>query len=1037
MDVAQTAGAERRAVLKLLSLLIKALFSMKTTLILLGIFAFASAVATFVENSYGRDAARELVYNTRWFEAVMTLLTVSALGNIYRYRLWRPKKLPLLVVHFSFLLIFAGAALTRYVGEEGTVHIREGQTVNRGVSYDHYFRIKLFRNGEVYEAEKKRIVSPLTKPGFGEILKIGDGVLKLKAVDYMPLAKVEAVPKKGGEPIVHIILEGGYDVVLRKGSVYDSRMFRFYFGKEPPENERFVKVFFKGDKLYMVSDAPLEWFKMNGEKGGDVKAMEEFPLEQRKVYRREGIVFILLDALKEGELKISRENIRGNLERHVSAMKLRLNYEGKEKLTDLIFVKEGGFTYLPTRVELGDATLEIAYGQKEMKLPFSLKLEDFIIERYPGSNAPSSYESKVVVIDKEKGKTFPYRIYMNHTLDYRGYRFFQMSYDPDERGTVLSFNRDPGVLPTYLGYTLLCAGLVAFLGVRFRRMFAILVLFLPLMSWSFPTRPPTSASEALEIVRKVDRKVAEEFCTLTVQTADGRMETLHTFALEVANKVHGKPKILGLTPCQALLGMMALPLHWQALPVVKVDHPELKKKLGVLPDAKYFAYLDAIGPNRTYKLAEETDQANRKEPSRRTQKDKEALKIAERLSILFMIFTGELPRIFPLEGDPNKTWYGIATAVTRFPKEEAEKVTATMRKFFVGALLGVDRGDWKVFREALAELKEYQRTRGADLVLSDTRVKMEILYNRLNIFERSTLPFLLLGILFFVVLVGESVFPGSRKLGAFKLLLVSLYGLLTAILIVGLGLRWYVADHAPWSNAYESIVFMGASAAVAGLIFMRKSFAPLAGSLMAGAFLFIAHLNWLDPQVTNLVPVLKSYWLIFHAGVTVASYGFLGLAAILGFIGLVFMALPGKWSRRVNLREIAKTAEFSMLVGFVLINIGNILGAVWANESWGRYWGWDPKETWTLITILVYAIVLHLKYTPFYSLYTFLALSMFSYLSVLMTYFGVNFLLSGLHSYASGEFLLPRWVYFALAGLGTLAVLAFRNRNSVREVAGS
>jgi len=356
MDVVQTAGTERRAVLKLLSLLIKAIFSMKTTLILLGIFAFASAVATFVENSYGRDAARELVYNTRWFEAVMTLLTLSALGNIYRYKLWRPRKLPLLVVHFSFLLIFAGAALTRYVGEEGTVHIREGQTVNRGVSYDHYFQIKLFRNGEIYEAEKKRILSPLTKPGFGEILKIGDGVLRLKAVDYMPLAKVEVVPKRGGEPIVHIILEGGYDVVLRKGSVYDSRlfrfyfgkeppenerfMFRFYFGKEPPENERFIKVFFKGDKLFMISDAPLEWFRMNGEKGGDVKAMEEFPLEQRKVYRREGIVFILLDALREGELKVSRESIQGNLERHVSAMKLRLNYEGKEKLADLIFVKE-------------------------------------------------------------------------------------------------------------------------------------------------------------------------------------------------------------------------------------------------------------------------------------------------------------------------------------------------------------------------------------------------------------------------------------------------------------------------------------------------------------------------------------------------------------------------------------------------------------------------------------------------------------------------------------------------------------------------
>jgi len=1036
MDVVQTASGERKAVLKLLSLLIKAIFSMKTTLVLLGVFAFASGVATFVENSYGRDAAREVVYNTRWFEAIMTLLTLSALGNIYRYRLWKPKKIPLLTVHLSFLLIFVGAALTRYVGEEGTVHIREGQTVNRGVSYDHYFQVKLYKDGEVYTAQKRKIISPLTKPGFSELLKVGDSVLKLKAVEYMPLAKVEVVPKQGGEPIVHIILEGGYDVVLREGSVYDSRMFRFYFG-DPPEKDRYIKVFFKGDKLYMVSDGPVEWFRMNGEKGGDIKAGEEFPLEQRKVYRREGIVFILLDAVKEGELKISRENIAGNLERHVSAMKLRLNYEGKEKLADLIFVKEGGFTYLPTKVNFGDALLEIAYGQKVMELPFAMKLEDFVIERYPGSNAPSSYESRVIVIDEKEGKSFPYRIYMNHTLDYKGYRFFQMSYDPDERGTVLSFNRDPGVLPTYIGYTMLCVGLTALLGVKFRRIFMILILFLPMMGWSFPTRPPANPSEALEVVKKIDREVAEEFCRLTVQTADGRMETLHTFAIEVANKIHGKPKILGLTPCQALLGMIALPLHWQALPVVKVDHPELKKKLGVMPSEKYFAYLDAIGPDRNYKLAEETDQANRKEPSRRTKKDKEALKIAERLSILFMIFTGELPRIFPLKDDPNRTWYGVATAVTRFPKEDAERISLTMRKFFMGALLGVDRGDWNLFRESLKEISEYQRTRGADLVLSDTRVKMEILYNKLNIFERSTVPYLLLGVLFFLVLIGESVSPNSRKLAIFKKLLLSVYGLLTVALMIGLGLRWYVAGHAPWSNAYESIVFIGASAALAGFIFMRKSFAPLAGSLMAGAFLFIAHLSWLDPQITTLVPVLKSYWLIFHSGVTVASYGFLGLAAILGFMGLMFMALPGGWSRRVNMREIARTAEISMLIGFVLLNIGNILGAVWANESWGRYWGWDPKETWTLVTILVYAVVLHLKYTPFYSIYNFLLLSMFSYLSVLMTYFGVNFLLSGLHSYASGEFLLPRWVYFAVAGLGLLSVLAFRNRNSVREVTRS
>ncbi len=1035
MDVVQTASSERNTFFRMISLIIKAVFSMKTTLLLLGILAVACAVATFIENSYGRDAAREMVYSTRWFEAILTMITLSALVNIYRFKLWRPQKFPLFLVHLSFLFIFAGAALTRYIGEEGTVHIREGQTVNRGVSYDHYFIVKVSENGQVAKGEKKRIISPLTDPGFEEIIRVGNGLVTLKAIDYIPSAKIEAVPHKGGEPIVHIVLEGGYDVILREGSVYDSRLFRFYFGKEPPEKDRFIKVYFKGDKLYMVSDAPIEWFKMNGERGGEIKPLEEVPLEPRRVYRREGIVFILLDALKEAKLNIKEETVYGNRERQYSALKLEVNYKGKKKVTDLIFVKEGGFTYIPSKLNFEDATVEIAYGQKEIRLPFAIKLEDFIIERYPGSNAPSSYESKVVVIDEEMGKVFPYRIYMNHTLDYRGYRFFQMSYDPDEKGTVLSFNRDPGVLPTYFGYTLLCLSLVAFLGFRIKKMLLIaFVLLLPITGWSFPTRPPANPSEALEIVKKIDKEVAEEFCKLTVQSADGRMETLHTFAIEVANKIHGKPEILGLTPCQALLGMMTFPLHWQVLPVIKVDHPEIKKKLGVLPDENYFAYINALTPNGVYKLAEETDEANRKEPAKRTKKDKEVLKIAERLSILFMLFTGELPRMFPLEGDPNKTWYGFATAVHRFPKQDSEKITNIMRKFFRGAMIGVEKGDWTTLKEAIEEIKEYQRTKGKDLVLSDTRVKMEILYNNLNIFERSIFPYLALGVSFFSILIGEFLFGKSKALRILKLILVSIYGLLTVILFIGLGLRWYVAGHAPWSNAYESIVFIGASAALAGLIFMKKSFAPLAGSLMAGAFLFIAHLSWLDPQITTLVPVLKSYWLIFHSGITVASYGFFGLAAILGFVGLLFMAMPGTWVQRVNFREIAKTAQISILIGFVLINIGNILGAVWANESWGRYWGWDPKETWTLITILVYAIVLHLKYTPFYSLYTFLVLAMFSYSSVLMTYFGVNFLLSGLHSYASGDFLLPKWVYYVFGGLVLLSILAFRNRNKVMEV---
>jgi len=417
MATVDTPVSEKSKVFKYITAGLKALLSMPAVLFLLFIFAFASGVATFIENSYGRDAAREYVYNTRWFEAVITLLTLAAVYNVFKYKLWRRSKWPLLVAHLSFVLIYAGAALTRYAGYEGVLHIREGEMSNEGVSYDHYFTVKVKEGGKVYTGEKMRITSPLTKPGFEEEIKLSNGkTLKLKALDYVPYAKVEIKPKKGGEPLVHVVMEGGYHVVLREGSAYDVRLFRFYFDDEE-RRDKGVRVYFKGDKLYGVSDKPLSWFKMDGSKGGDIKAGEEFPVEPNRLYRREGVLFLLIDALPEGELVVTRDPKPVKRERELSAMKLEVEYEGKKGVTDLLFVKEGARTYLPARLKLGDAEVELAYGQKVLKLPFYIKLEDFVVERYPGSMAPSSYESKVVVVDPEKGKEFPYRIYMNHTLD--------------------------------------------------------------------------------------------------------------------------------------------------------------------------------------------------------------------------------------------------------------------------------------------------------------------------------------------------------------------------------------------------------------------------------------------------------------------------------------------------------------------------------------------------------------------------------------------------------------------------------------------
>jgi cytochrome c-type biogenesis protein CcsB len=248
---------------------------------------------------------------------------------------------------------------------------------------------------------------------------------------------------------------------------------------------------------------------------------------------------------------------------------------------------------------------------------------------------------------------------------------------------------------------------------------------------------------------------------------------------------------------------------------------------------------------------------------------------------------------------------------------------------------------------------------------------------------------------------------------------------------LGLGLRWYISGHSPMSNGYESMIFISWVTLLAGFIFSRRSlFALPATAVLSGLTLMVAHLSFMDPEITNLVPVLQSYWLTLHVSVITASYGFLGLGAILAIIAMILLSLSGKSSlERISatIDDLAVINYKSLTIGLYLLTTGTFLGAVWANESWGRYWGWDPKETWSLITIIVYSFVIHSRMIPgLKDIYTFNLLSLFAFSSVLMTYFGVNYYLTGLHSYAGGDPVpVPVFVYVAVAGLVSLAVISY------------
>jgi len=1027
--------------------------SIEFMLFLTLIFGISIAFATFIENDFGSETAWALVYGAKWFEVLWLLLAFNLVGNIIKYRMWQPKKFPAFLFHLSFLVIFLGAALTRYAGYEGVMHIREGSQSNSILSSDAFLQIEVEKDGKIYRMDKKLLLSVLLKGinHFEEKIDVDGKPLTVRYLDYYPKATKVIVPAKDGKPLLQFVyLKDGQpvDLILEYGKVYRINGVNIGFGKKP-EGSGYIYIYLKNGRFYIQSDKELKFFDMSSQETGSIPAKKEQELSAGRMYSLDGVQLVIRDATVSGKVDILPEetgDVKVGADK--GALVVELEYNGEKKQVKLL---GGGMrSHIkgePVNVKLDGLNIRLSWGAKEIKLPFFIYLKDFIVKRYPGSMQPSSYESDVIVKDPERGVEFEYRIYMNHTLEYGGYKFFQSSYDPDEKGTVLSVNHDPGKIPTYIGYGMLALGL--FLNLfnpysRFGRLARLnveklvstLIIVAALFS-GFSHAEETNVEKAINEVKKVSKEHADRFGTLITQSADGRLEPVDTLAIDVLNKVSKRTSFYGLEHNQIILGMLVLPRQWQQIPIIKVSHPAIKKILGIPMDARYFAFIDAFDKDGNYKLFEYVEQAKMKRAARRNQFDKELLKIDERINILYMVFTGELFRIFPLKGDPNHTWYSPKAAIEKFPKEEGEKVRLLLVAYFASVEKGIKEGDWSLADKVLEKIREYQKINGADIYPSETKIKAEILYNRLNLFERLIFVYLFAGLSLLLLIFAKLIKPDFNLTIPTRLVV----GILISGFILhtlNLGLRWYIAEHAPWSNGYESMIYIAWTIILAGIVFARQSpFAVATTGILAGLTLFVAHLSWMDPQITTIVPVLKSYWLTIHVSVITASYGFLGLSALLGFITLLLFIIrkPGLKNEKqrqieISILEATRINEMSMIVGLSLLTVGNFLGGVWANESWGRYWGWDPKETWALVTILVYTFVIHTRLVPWMrSTYLFAVLSVVSFSSVLMTYFGVNFYLSGLHSYAAGDPVpVPTWVYWICGMIFVVSLLAYRNR---------
>ncbi|MEA3513250.1 MAG: cytochrome c biogenesis protein CcsA [Campylobacterota bacterium] len=708
----------------------------------------------------------------------------------------------------------------------------------------------------------------------------------------------------------------------------------------------------------------------------------------------------------------------------------------------------------------------LSYGSKPLFIPFAIKLNDFQLDRYPGSMSPSSYASEVTVIDKENNVEFDYRIFMNSTLQYGGFQFFQSSYDPSETGTVLSVNNDPGTIPTYIGYFLLTLGLVMNMFdsksrfaklIKYSKNFnmAIVIAFM----FSFFNISANAQSELdntnnkqndtlqyLESYKKDSLKTAEKFSKLVTQSGQGRMKPIDTLNTEILNKLTRKNRFLGMNANQVVLGMITRPEIWRNLKMLKIKTPKLKKELGIEESRTHLAFSEMFTIEGKYRLKELIEKVSAMNPNERGTFEKDIIKLDERLNIAYMVYFGNLFNIFPRPehktsdsmsevGDANNghadstKWFNPIDAMNDF-HEKDNKIIKMMVRGFIDSTVEAKYEDANKFIDLISQ---YQRKIGADVISSKSIIDNEILFNKLAIFPKLTLAYVLVGIVIFIVSF-LTVFNKKWQSPKVNLAFFVVLSVLFAIHTFGMGHRWYISGHAPWSDTYESLVYIAWSAMFAGLFFFRKSLMALSATVvMAGVFMFTAHLSGIDPQITNLVPVLKSYWLTIHVSIITGSYGFLAIGAMLGFMAMLLFIFRSEKRPHIDdtIKQITAINEASLIIGLAALVVGNFLGGVWANESWGRYWGWDPKETWAWVSIIVYVFVLHLRMIPkLNSPYIFAVASTLAFASILMTYFGVNFYLSGMHSYATGDPVpIPTWVYVLTFMVFVVIALAFKKRD--------
>lgn len=1040
-------------------------FSMGMMTIGLFLFLFAIGWATFIEAAYDTQTAKIMVYNALWFEVLLAYLCINLIANIFTYRMFQREKIATLMFHLAFIVMIIGAGVTRFFGFEGMMLIREGSTSDFIYSSEPYFWFAA-SDGKVKSepVAHKMYLSEATDNYFKFEINDFPGRKQPITIEFVNFQKklIDSlvVNDSISESSLEIVTNGRRSNYVSEGGFLMLGDNALSFDK--PDAMPGIHITRKGAQLFLRTVLPVRSIGMSALRQADqvngpadslynnIPIDTLVPFEAGTLYMVGAEQFVFKGMIRHSRMMRLPS---GRDDMGEDCLTIRVSDGEHTRLVDL----NGGYGAIPEHVvfRLNGVDYQMEYGSMKIQLPFQVRCNDFQLDKYPGSMAPSSFASEVTIIDTEKGVTRDKRIFMNHVLDYRGYRLFQSGYDPDEGGTRLSVNHDwYGTLISYIGYLMMGIGmLLAFFSPngRFRELLrkigksagtaaaGLFVLFSA--SWAHAQHEGHDHGAPGNFVYRVmSEEHSDKLAYLLVQN-NGRIYPYHTLCDQMMRKLRRDNTYEDLNAVQAVTSMHMYQGHWLREPVIYVSpKSDLREKLG-MKDA-YISYLDLTDTvTGEFKLMADYQKAHQKFESKRNEYDKRLLQLGERYQLMGIIFRWDYMNLVPAGDTVSHRWYSPLNNELQTLDSTGQRLAF---EYFNALDKAAESGRFGKADDALQELMAYQRKKGGEIVPSESRVNVEVWYNKREIVKSVMNLFSIAGLLLFVLYFvrvlrnADKAVPKWIKKTTWGLSFIAIAGFLYLGLAVYL--RSVITGEAPWSNGYEAMVFISFVVVLVALIFSRRHGVILAaGLILAWLMLFVSEMNLMDPEITPLQPVLKSYWLMIHVAIITGSYAPLGLSFMLGIVNLILYIVRTKnngteLTRQIN--TLTYLSEVTMMIGTVMLTIGTFLGGVWANESWGRYWGWDPKETWALVAILAYAIVLHFRFIPkLKGKFSFNLASVWAYATILFTFFGVNFYLVGLHSYAQGEGLnrLPGYVIVMIVAFVLFSMVAWWRQHAYKK----